>query len=99
MLGVRDDHAPYAHKVADRLAAIGARVSVDPADEHLKARIRKAKVSKVPYILVVGDEDVRAGTVGVNRRGSERPERGVPVVDFVDRLEHEIDDRTPSEPT
>ena len=99
VLGVRDDHEPYAHKVADRLAAAGVRVSVEPADEHLKARIRKAKVMKVPYILVVGDDDVQAGTVGVNRRGSERPDRGVPLVDFVERLEREIGERLVPEPT
>ncbi len=99
VLGVRDDHEPYAHKVADRLAAAGARVSVEPADEHLKSRIRKAKVLKLPYILVVGDDDVQAGTVGVNRRGSERPDRGVPLVDFVERLEREIGERLGPEPT
>jgi threonyl-tRNA synthetase len=93
VLGVRDDHEPYAHQVAERLAALGVRVSVDPADEHLKARIRKAKLLKLPYILVVGDDDVGAGTVGVNRRGSERPERGVRVDEFVGRLEQEIVER------
>ena len=41
------------------------------------ARIRRAKLHKIPYVLVVGDDDVAAGTVGVNRRGSDRPERGV----------------------
>src|SRR5450631_2083879 len=90
VLGVRDEHAAYARKVADRLRAVGARVSVDPADEHLKARIRKAKVMKIPYILVVGDDDVHAGTVGVNRRGSNQPERGVELMTFTDTLEDEI---------
>jgi threonyl-tRNA synthetase len=93
VLAVKDEHAAYAHKVADRLRAVGARVSVDPADEHLKARIRKAKVMKVPYILVVGDDDVHAGTVGVNRRGSNQPERGVELMAFTDKLEDEIAER------
>jgi threonyl-tRNA synthetase len=93
VLGVKDEHEAYAHKVADRLRAVGARVSVDPADEHLKARIRKAKVMKVPYILVVGDDDLGSGTVGVNRRGSNQPERGVPVTDFTEMLETEIAER------
>jgi threonyl-tRNA synthetase len=93
VLGVRDDHEAYAHKVADRLRAIGARVSVDPADEKLGARIRKAKVLKIPYILVVGDDDVAAGTVGVNRRGSGPPERGVALMAFTDSLEAEIAER------
>jgi threonyl-tRNA synthetase len=93
VLGVRDEHEAYAHKVADRLRAVGARVSVDPADEHLKARIRKAKVLKVPYILVVGDDDVGSGTVGVNRRGSNQPDRGVEVTAFTEMLESEIAER------
>src|SRR5271166_3734658 len=93
VLGVRDDHTEYAHKVADRLSAVGARVTVDPADEPLKSRVGKAKVLKIPYILVVGDEDVQAGTVGVNRRGSERPERGVEVTTFTEMLEVEIANR------
>ncbi len=93
VLAVRDDHEHYAHKVADRLRAVGVRVEVDPADEKLGARIRKAKLLKVPYILVVGDDDVAAGTVGVNRRGSERPDRGVELTEFTSLLESEIAER------
>ena len=47
----------------------------------------KAKVLKIPYILVVGDDDVSSGTVGVNRRGSNRPERGVELATFTEQLE------------
>jgi threonyl-tRNA synthetase len=99
VLGVRDDHEEYAHKVAERLRAIGARVSVDPADEKLGARIRKAKLLKIPYVLVVGDDDVAAGTVGVNRRGSEHPDRGVELTDFTATLEAEIAERRLPETT
>ncbi|MGB7050496.1 MAG: threonine--tRNA ligase [Acidimicrobiales bacterium] len=93
VLGVRDDHQDYAVKVVEELAGIGARVTSDPADEPLGARIRRAKLQKIPYILVVGDDDVAAGTVGVNRRGSERPERGVQLEAFTDALQEEIADR------
>ena len=60
------------------------------ADEPLGARIRKAKLEKLPYILVVGDNDVEAGTVGVNARGSDQPERDVHVDAFADRLAAEV---------
>jgi threonyl-tRNA synthetase len=93
VLGVRDDHEQYAHKVADRLRAVGARVTVDPADEKLGARIRKAKLLKVPYILVVGDDDMDSGTVGVARRGRDRPERDVELTEFTEMLEREIAER------
>ena len=74
----------------DAEAKLSIQSEIDPADEKLGARIRKAKVLKIPYILVVGDDDVAAGTVGVNRRGSGAPERGVSLVDFTELLEAEI---------
>jgi len=83
---VRDDHAAYANEVRARLAAADVRVEADDANEPLGARIRRAKLEKIPYILVVGDMDVDAGTVGVNGRGSDAPERGVSVDSFVERM-------------
>ena len=58
------------------LRAAGCRVDVVDADDQLGKRIRNAKLEKIPYVLVVGDDDVAAGTVGVNPRGGE-VERGV----------------------
>ena len=52
----------------------------------LGARIGRAKREKVPYVLVVGDSDGEAGTVGVNARGGDEPERDVPVDTFIERL-------------
>jgi threonyl-tRNA synthetase len=62
------------------------------ADEPLGGRIRRAKLEKLPYVLVVGDDDVPANTVGVNPRGGE-VQRGVAVDDFVSSLGREVDDR------
>jgi threonyl-tRNA synthetase len=78
--------------VAADLSAEGARVEVVAADEPLGARVRRAKLEKVPYVLVVGDDDVAAGTVGVNARGKDRPDRGIPVSDFAAALRSEIED-------
>jgi threonyl-tRNA synthetase len=90
VLPVRSDHHAYAARVTDRLVADGFRASLAEADEPLGARIRKAKVEKLPYILVVGDSDVEAGTVGVNARGSDQPERDVHVDAFAERLAAEV---------
>ena len=86
VLPVRDDHAPYAQQVRALLAEAGVRAEADDAGEPLGARIRRAKLEKVPYLLVVGDSDVANGTVGVNARGSDEPERGVGVQSFVEQL-------------
>jgi threonyl-tRNA synthetase len=90
VLPVRDDHMGYAAAVTSQMGAAGYRASAETASEPLGTRIRKAKLAMVPYVLVVGDDDVAAGTVGVNRRGSERPERGVPVAELMDRLAEDV---------
>ena len=102
MAEVHDDHADG---VADRLRAAGFRVDVVRATEPLGKRVRGGKVEKIPYILVVGDgerpgsdfapadEDVANDTVGVNRRGEDKPERDVSVDDFVTRLAAEVAER------
>jgi threonyl-tRNA synthetase len=90
VLPVADGHQAYADRIADRLVAEGFRADVVAADESLNARIRKAKLEKLPYILVVGEDDVAAGTVGVNSRESARPVRDVPVDAFIEQLQAEV---------
>ncbi len=91
VLPVSDRHDAYGFRIVDRLKAQGFRAEmVDGSAGQLGARIRRAKTEKVPYILVVGDTDVDNGTVGVNRRGSDQPERDVTVDDFVERLAVEV---------
>ena len=82
-------HDEYAQSVAAQLKKAGFRVDIDHADEQLGKRIRNAKTSKVPYVLVVGDDDVAHQSVGVNPRGGE-VERDVSVVDFIARLTAEV---------
>jgi threonyl-tRNA synthetase len=89
VLPVRDDHDTYARRLVDRLRGDGFRADTVVADEPLGGRIRKAKLEKLPYVLVVGDDDVEHSTVGVNPRGGE-VERGVPVDQFVDRLAADV---------
>jgi threonyl-tRNA synthetase len=93
VLPVRDDHETYAAEVVEGLRAGGLRAEAAAADEPLGARIRRAKLEKLPYVLVVGDEDAEAGTVGVNARGGDRPERGVGLGEFLTRVRTEVADR------
>ncbi len=93
ILPVRDDHQDYAEKVAARMKTAGLRVEVASASEKLGGRIRKAKLERVPFVLVVGDDDVAAGSVGVNQRGSEQPERGVAVETLIDRMASMVEER------
>jgi threonyl-tRNA synthetase len=86
---VRSENEDYGFALVDRLRGEGFRAELTPADEPLGARIRKAKLDKVPHVVVVGDDDQAGETVGDNPRGGE-VERGVPVSAFVARLRDEV---------
>jgi threonyl-tRNA synthetase len=86
VLPVADDHLGYAERVAAALEAHGCRAEVEPAGETLQARVRRAKLDKLPYVVVVGAHDTASETVGVTPRGQDRPERAVPLGRFVERL-------------
>jgi threonyl-tRNA synthetase len=90
VLSVRDVHDDYAGSVVADLQHLGVRADAEYATEPLGGRVRRAKLDKIPYVLVVGDDDVAKGTVGVNARGGDTPERGVPLAQFVERLTKEI---------
>ncbi|HSH11428.1 MAG TPA: threonine--tRNA ligase [Ilumatobacter sp.] len=89
VLPVATAHEEYAQQVVQQLADAGARVDLIAAGDPLGKRIRSSKLDKLPYILVVGDDDVAADTVGVNPRGGE-VERGVGVTEFIARLVDEV---------
>ncbi len=89
VLPVATAHEEYADQVRKRLASAGTRVDVVGANDALGKRIRSSKMEKIPYILVVGDDDLAATTVGVNPRGGE-VERGVDLSEFVTRINDEV---------
>ena len=68
-LPVTDRAADYCAEVAGKLKEQGFRVEVDYRNEKIGKKIREAQLEKVPYMLVVGDRDMEAGTVSVRHRG------------------------------
>ena len=85
VLPVTTAHESYAREVVDALRSNDIRVDVVDADEQLGKRIRSAKLERIPYVLVVGDDDVHNRTVGVNPRGGEVV-RGVGLDAFVGQV-------------
>ena len=83
--------SPCARRVK-QLEEAGFRCEFHRADNPLGKRIRDVKTQKIPYVLVAGSDDVANGTVGVNPRGSE-VERDVPLSDFLERLQSEVENR------
>lgn len=83
ILPVSEPAAIYGEEVLRQLIGAGFRAELDAAREPLGARIRKAKMEKLPYILVVGERDQEHRTVGVNRRGAATPDRDVSLDEFI----------------
>ena len=90
ILPVATAHEEYAQAQGAALRAAGFRVDVIEANDQLGKRIRAAKLDKIPYVLVVGDDDVAENTFGVNPRGGE-VERGVSVATFIERLTADVE--------
>jgi threonyl-tRNA synthetase len=93
VLPVAAAHEDYARSVEDQLSAAGVRVDRVDANDGLGKRIRAAKLEKLPYVLVVGDDDVENTTVGVNPRGGD-VERDVPLQSFLTTIASEIEQGT-----
>ncbi len=66
-----DAHSDYAKKVRDELRAKGFRAEIDFRNEKLGYKIRESQTQKVPYTLVLGDDEMNAGTVNVRPYGTE----------------------------
>ena len=72
VLPVSEKSRPYAHEVADKLTAAGIRVKVDDRDEKIGYKIREARsLDRVPYMLILGEQEVEAGNISVRDRSNE----------------------------
>ena len=88
VLPLSDKQLDYARCVAGELQAGDVRVTVDEAADKLGAKIRRAQMEKIPYMLVVGGREAEAGVVAVRSR--ETGDQGtVPLADFVKRVRTE----------
>ena len=90
LLPVTDRAMDYAKNVAAQLDSQGFRVEVDGRNEKIGKKIREATLEKIPFMLVVGDRDMEAGTVSVRTRTGEDL-GAMSLADFAARL-HEIVD-------
>lgn len=71
ILPITDKHHDYAYELKKKLFDQGIRVEVDARNEKMGYKIREAQVKKIPYALVVGDQEVADGTVNVRKYGEK----------------------------
>jgi threonyl-tRNA synthetase len=65
-------HGEYAHQVASHLRGLGIRASVDDSEEKVGFRLRNSQVKKIPYTIVIGDNEKRDQTLTYRLYGQEK---------------------------
>ena len=89
VIPIADRHLEYAREVAEKLRAEGMRAELDDRPERMNAKIRNAQMMKVPYMLVVGENEMNAGQVSLRvRDGSQQ--NNIPLAEFVERAKDRI---------
>jgi len=72
IIPIADRHIPYAQEVQAKLKSSGIRVHIDESSNRMQAKIRDAQNQKIPYMLVVGDQEATEGTVNLRLRSGEQ---------------------------
>ncbi len=82
-------HLEYAKQLQEQLQAEGIRVELDSRDEKIGYKIREAQIQKIPYMLVIGDNEIQENSVNVRKYGSQQSET-IPFEQFISTIQNEI---------
>ena len=91
LLPIADRHADYASEIKRMLEEKGIRAELDDRNEKIGYKIREARIQKVPYMLIIGDNEVESGTVSVRKRGEEGDLGTMTTADFISKAVEEIE--------
>lgn len=89
LLPIADRHIDYVRQLQEKLEKAGIRCELDDRSEKIGFKIRSAQLEKIPYMLVVGDKDIEAGTVAVRSR-KNGDEGASTIEEFIERIQKEV---------
>lgn len=89
VLALTDRNNAYVNDIVAKLQAEGLRAEADIRNEKVGYKIREALSQKVPYLIIVGDEEEKNGTISIRGRGNEN-KTGLNLADFIERLKEEV---------
>ena len=93
ILPITDRHMDYAFELKKKMFDLGLRVEVDDRNEKVGYKMREAQVKKIPYMLVVGDQEMESGTVNMRKHG-EKDTATMPVDEFIAYIQKNIADKS-----
>ncbi len=89
IIPIKDEHLNYAYTVKEDLQKEGIRVIIDTRDESLNKKIREGTVRKIPYIFVIGEQEIKEGCVSVRKYG-QGDQGKIFLIDFLKSIKQEI---------
>ena len=89
VLSLTERNNDYASEIVEKLKEEGLRVEADLRNEKIGYKIREALKMKIPYLIIVGDEEEKNGTISLRGRGNEN-KSGLKLSEFIERIENEI---------
>ncbi len=92
VIPITNDHNEYAARVAAQLQAAGVRAQADLGGDRMNAKIRSAQLMKIPYMLVVGDQEMQNETVALRKRDGSR-QSDLPLAEFLATTQERIKTR------
>ncbi len=93
VISLNDDMNAHCEQIAAQLTALNIRCTVDGSSDKLGAKIRRAELTKVPHMLVVGSKEKEAGLVNVRSRADKTFEGNRPLAEFIALILAEISER------
>jgi len=93
VITISEKHKEYAEHVRETLKIAGVRVKVDDSDNTIGKKIRMHRKSRPAYMLILGDDEMREGSVSIRSRDGNQ-KNGVPLEQFVSDIFAEISNRT-----
>ena len=84
-----EKHGEYGRQVQARMQEAGLRADLDASKDRMQAKIRRAQLQKIPYMLIIGDKELAADAVAVRLRSGEDL-GAIPVSSIVERLREEV---------
>jgi threonyl-tRNA synthetase len=94
ILPISEKHHDYAQSLEKQLLALDIRAEVDQRREKINYKIREAQTEKIPFALVVGDQEAEAGTVAVRRYGQKNAGEKMAAADFIALISDMIKNKT-----
>ena len=92
VLPITDRNLDYCNSVVKTLQEANIRVSIDDRNEKIGYKIREAHNKKIPYIIIIGDDEQNNNTISIRGRGNEN-QSGLILNKFVERLLEEIESK------